>query len=158
MVRLFRAIGPKAWLLFLLALGVAVLLTSTAASSLFAQSPVANFPGILRGVTQEGFRYMSGGVGLDEREIMESWGAGYNVKLAFAELSGHYLSGVKVIVEDQNGKEVVNMTSNGPWLYGQLTPGTYTVKATFEGETRQIRNLHLSKGDRVFRTLHWDLD
>ncbi|HEU4345546.1 MAG TPA: carboxypeptidase regulatory-like domain-containing protein [Candidatus Binatia bacterium] len=110
------------------------------------------------GASDQGFRYMSGGIGLEEREIMLGWEADYTLKLAFAELSGDYLSNVKVHVAGRNGKEVLSMTTNGPWLYIKLPPGTFDVKATFEGETRQIENLHLPKGNPVTRLLHWDLE
>jgi len=128
------------------------------AANLLAQSSLEHPPGILMGASDEGFRYMSGGIGLEERKIMLSWEADYSLKLAFAELSGDYLSDVKVLVADQNGEAVLSMITNGPWLYVKLPPGTFDVKATFEGETRQIENLYLRKGDRVTRLLHWDLE
>jgi len=159
MVALLRAVRLRALLLFLLAFGLGVLSTCTAASSsASAQSSPKSFSGISTGATPEGFRYMSGGIGLEEREIMESWGADYNVKLAFAELSGNYVSDVKVVMEDQNGKDIISATTNGPWLYVRLPPGTYNVKATFEGEIKEIRDLRLSEGDRVLRYLHWEID
>lgn len=40
----------------------------------------------------------------------------------------------------------------------KLFDGTYTVKATFEDETKQIKNLYLPEGERVTRLLRWDLD
>jgi hypothetical protein len=126
--------------------------------NVLAQSSIENPPGILMAASDQGFRYMTGGVGLEEREIMQSLDADYNLKLSFPELSGDYLSDVRIMMEDQSGKEIVNMTTNGPWLYVKVPPGTYDVEASFEGETRQIENLHLPKGDRVTRLLHWDLD
>jgi hypothetical protein len=157
MIKLFGAIKNGRWpLLFVFNLVLFSLWILT--GNVLAQSSIENPPGILMAASDQGFRYMTGGVGLEEREIIESWGADYNLKLSFAELSGDYLSDVRVTMQDQNGKNVINMTTNGPWLYVKLPPGTYDVEASFEGETRHIENLHLPKGDRVTRLLHWDLD
>lgn len=99
---------------------------------------------------------MTGGVGTDERKIMQTWARDYNVKLAFAEISGVYLSDVELWIE-KDGREMVHETANGPWFYIKLPPGDYTVKATYEDETKQIKNLQVAEGHRVTRLLHWDL-
>ena len=124
---------------------------------IFADSLAENPPGIVQAATEQGFPYMSGGIGIDEREVMQSWGGSYNLKLSFAETSGTYLSDVKLLIEDEKGREVIRTTSNGPWFYVQLPPGTYTVKATFEDETKQIKNLRLSEEGRALRYVHWDI-
>lgn len=152
----FKRVGKG--FLFLLAFGLGVFSSWIAAPGVFAQSSPMNPAGILMGATDQGFRFMSGGVGLEERRIMESWGADYNLRLAFAEASGDYLSGVKVVVEDQDGKELISTTTNGPWLYVKLPAGKYDVKATFERKMKEIRELRLSEGDRVRRYLHWGID
>lgn len=143
--------------LFLLAFGLGVFSSWMLVPGVFAQSSGMNSPGILMGATDQGFRFMSGGVGLEERRIMESWGADYNLRLAFAEASGDYLSGVKVVVEDQDGKELISTTTNGPWLYVKLPAGKYDVKATVNGKMTGINDLQLSEGHRVSRILSWDL-
>jgi hypothetical protein len=53
---------------------------------------------------------------------------------------------------------MVRAITNGPWFYIKLPPGRYTVKATYEDETKQIKNLQLVEGDRVTRLVHWDLE
>lgn len=126
------------------------------AGSTSAQTSTENPPQIIRGTTEQGLAYMTGGVGTDEREIMQSWGRDYNLKLAFAEMLGVYLSDVELWIE-KDGREMVHATANGPWFYIKLPPGRYTVKATYEGETKQIKNLQVTEGDRVTRILHWDL-
>jgi hypothetical protein len=157
MIKRFEAIINGPWPL-LLVFNLLLFSPWMLAGNVLAQSSIENPPGILMAASDKGFRYMTGGIGLEEREIMQRWGTDYNLKLTFAELSGDYLSDVRIAMQDQNGKNVINMTTNGPWLYVKLPAGTYDVKASFEGETRQIENLHLPKGDRVTRLLHWDLD
>ena len=96
-------------------------------------------------------------IGTDEREIMQSWGGDYNGKLAFAEISGVYLSDVELWIE-KDGREMVHATANGPWSYIKLPPGRYTVKATYEDETKQIKNVQLVEGGHVTRLVHWDAE
>jgi len=158
MIKLPKRINVKKFGLFLLAFGLGLLSPWMLADKILAQSSAENPAGIIKGATKEGFPYMSGGIGTGAREIMQSWGGNYNLKLTFSELSGNYLADVKLVLEDANGKEVISTMTNGPWFYIQLPPGNYTVKADFEGETKQIKNLRLAKAERVTRLLHWDLD
>lgn len=158
MVKRVKAGEAWSWTLVLLGFGLLVFAPWILNEKIFAQSSPGNPPGILRGSTEQGYGYMTGGIGLDEREVMESWGARYNLKLSFAELSGVYLSDVQLLIEDEHGREIIRTTTNGPWFYIELPPGTYTAKATFEDDTKQIKNLYLPEGERVTWLLHWDLD
>ena len=56
------------------------------AESRFTRTPPAII--ITEGKTAQGFRYLHGGVGSDEREMMEKKEAAYNVKLSFAAKGG----------------------------------------------------------------------
>jgi hypothetical protein len=156
MRELYGAIKNRHWPRVFFAFSFAAFLPWIFAGSTSAQMSTKNPPQITRGVTEEGFAYMTGGVGTDEREIMRSWEEDYNVKLAFAEMSGVYLSDVELWIE-KDGREMVHATSNGPWFYIKLPPGEYTVEANYEDETKQIKNLQVAEGHRVTRLVHWDL-
>jgi hypothetical protein len=54
----------------------------------------------------------------------------YSVKLVFAQLKGPYMAQVQVQVTDAQGGTVVDMVSEGPWLFLDLAPGDYRVRAT----------------------------
>lgn len=154
----FDTIKNRGMPVFLLAVSFALLSPWIAVQARSAESPLEQSPGIVQGETKQGFAYMSGGVGIDERELMGKLGKAYNLKLSFAEISGPYLADVGLIIEDTKGAEIISTTTNGPWFYIQLPSGTYTIKATVGGNTKQIKNLQLSKGERISRTVHWDLD
>lgn len=142
----------RGWVGFLLAVGFAVF----SSQDIFAE-PAGETSGIIRGKSDAGVAYMMGGIGTGEREAMESQGEDYNLKLSFSEKSGVYLTDVGVVVENRNGKEVLNITTNGPWLYLQLPRGSYTVKSTYNGESERIENLRVTGGGRVQRIVRWDL-
>ncbi|HZA53627.1 MAG TPA: hypothetical protein VE616_05190 [Candidatus Udaeobacter sp.] len=151
----YAAIKNRYWLLVFSLVGFS--LCTLVGSIAAAQTSTENPPGIIRGVTEQGFAYMTGGVGSGEREIMQSWAGDYNLKLAFAETSGVYVSDIALSIE-KDGRQMVRTTTNGPWFYIKLPPGRYTVEAMYEDESKQIKNLQLVEGDRVTRLVHWDLE
>jgi exopolysaccharide biosynthesis predicted pyruvyltransferase EpsI len=123
-----------------------------------AQASNQNPPGILIATAEKGVRYLTGGIGSSEREVMVNWGANYDLKLIFADSSGHFLSDVRVVIQDRTAREILSVLTNGPWLYVELSPGTYRVRATFEGVTQEITKLRIAEHGRVERFMHWDLD
>ncbi len=137
--------------IFMLGSSLAVLLRENA----LAQSQFPAPPGILMATSDEGIRYLMGGIGSDERETIENLGTDYNVKFVFAEASGDYISDVRVVIDDLHGKRLAHVVTNGPWLYVKLPPGSYRVKATYAATPIEIQGLEVSEGKRLVRTLHW---
>jgi len=80
-----------------------------------------------------GIGYVSGGIGQDERNALAAMTESYNAKLVFSLVSGKYLSGIGVKIADRNGKSVLDMKTDGPWLLAKLPAGKYTVTAEYEG-------------------------
>jgi hypothetical protein len=142
-------------LLAFFAFDVAVFSLWMLAGSISAQASTENPPQIISGVTEQGFPYITGGIGGEEREIMQTRAGDYNLKLTFAEASGEYLSDVELSIM-RDGREMVRRTANGPWFYVELPPGRYTVNATYKDETREIKNLQITEGGRVTRFVNWD--
>ncbi|HWP24295.1 MAG TPA: carboxypeptidase-like regulatory domain-containing protein [Candidatus Binatia bacterium] len=115
--------------------------------------------GITEGKTAQGFPYLFGGISSNEREAMKerAKAKGYNVKLIFAEKSGPFIAGVTVVIADAKGAEMASVETDGPWFYIELPPGAYSLKATFKGQTREIRRRSVPKNKTVEQTFVWDL-
>lgn len=100
-----------------------------------SQSPAAT-PGtpssrLVQARTDQGVRYISGGVGEGDRTELNSLSDQFNLRLLFAmQGSGEYLSAVRVNILDKQGSSVLNVESKGPWLLAQLEPGDYIVEAS----------------------------
>ncbi|MBI2228666.1 MAG: hypothetical protein HYU46_06135, partial [Deltaproteobacteria bacterium] len=92
---------------------------------------------ITEGKTAQGFGYLCGGVGSDEREIMEEKGRAYNVKLSFAAKGGAFLSDVTLVIAEAKSGELISLVTDGPLFFIQLPPANYTVIATFRNETKE---------------------
>jgi len=111
---------------------------------------------IAEGKTAQGFAYLSGGVGAAERLAMEERAQAFNVKLVFAETDGSYLANVKLEIADGKGEAILSTTTTGPWFYIQLPPGTYSVKATFAGQSKEAKILRVSKDKITHQVFVWD--
>lgn len=84
-----------------------------------------------------GIPYVSGGVGLDEREALTHMSPHYNLKLTFAVTSGNYLGDVDIVIRDAGGKVVLESVSEGPWFLTKLPAGKYSVTVKVMGQTQQ---------------------
>jgi len=100
----------------------------------------ANSDGAVIQKTPGGVSYVSGGVGTDSIDRLNSLASDFNLKLVFALTSGSYVSDVKVAIADAAGKTLLDTTSDGPWLLARLPVGNYQIVATFSGNAvrRQV--------------------
>lgn len=87
-------------------------------------------------------RTLSAGVGLEGRVKQPD----YSVRFEFAELAGPYLADVAVVVTAAGGGKVIEMVSEGPWLFADLAPGDYHVVATAKSGKRQTATFSVEAG------------
>src|SRR5687767_3028549 len=100
-------------------------------SALFVAPASAQSDAVVR--TTGSISYVSGGVGTDSIERLNSLARDFNLKLVFALSSGAYVSDVGVVIADAAGKTLLDTTSEGPWLLTRLPAGNYHIVATFAG-------------------------
>ena len=101
---------------------------------IFSLSAFAQEASIATTVKSQGsISYISGGVTLDERDAMKPLAKDYNLRLSFALNVGNYVADVKVKVLSAKGKSVLDVVSDGPWLYANLPAGKYKITAAYDG-------------------------
>jgi hypothetical protein len=100
---------------------------------------------MVKEMTQGDVRYMTGGIGLEEREAMEAKAKDYNLKLVFAMASREYLSDIQVTIQDGVGKTLLSTDAKGPWLYLKLPEGDYTVQAAMGGQ-KKVQSVKAGRG------------
>jgi hypothetical protein len=105
--------------------------------ALIAAACIAAAPGLSAAQTVGADRFVSGGIGEEERAELRTRARDYDLWLVTAaKHSGAYLANVQARVIDQAGRTVVETTLAGQWLLAKLEPGTYRVEATAEnGQT-----------------------
>lgn len=108
--------------------------------------------------TQNGVNYLSGGVGQDEAQAVESAAKDYSLMLTFAiQKTGKYLADVNVKIEDKIGKTVLDTIADGPMLLVQLPPGQYEINAA--SDDRQVtKTVQISANSTTKETLYWPDD
>lgn len=86
--------------------------------------------------TQGDVTFVTGGVGIDERNELDATRANYNLSLQFSvQGSGNYLSDVNIRITDLKGNVFLETVSNGPKLFAKLPSGRYIVNVDLNGET-----------------------
>ena len=88
--------------------------------------------------TQGSVRYLCGGIGFGEREALSAMASQekMNLKLVFAERSREFLSAVPVKLTNASGAVVLNVTTDGPWLFAKLPAGEYHYRAERAGHVQ----------------------
>ena len=104
----------------------------------------------------QGIAYVSGGIGLDEREKLTAMTKNYSLKLVFAVKSREFLSDVKVRIADSSGKKVLEATSDGPWFFADLPTGKYTVKVSLKGAEKQNTVNVVSGQKQTMLSFYWN--
>jgi hypothetical protein len=102
----------------------------------------------------EGISYVSGGIGLDEREAIQTMVQDYNLKIVFSLRQGNYLADIAVQIKDAAGKIVMDAVSDGPWFYTQLPAGHYTVSATMAEKTEN-QKIEIKSAGHALLYFYW---
>lgn len=103
-------------------------MTSASANMMHHHGPMVHEQGHVK--------YITGGVGLDERKVMRRAERKYSLTMAFAQRTktgAVYYGEADVKVKNSKGHTVLDVQTDGPMLAAKLPAGTYTVWARAEG-------------------------
>ncbi len=102
-------------------------------------------PTFFREGSMHGVKYLTGGVGSDERAAMQKMADGnYNLQFVFAEAAGPYLARIRVKIQDTHGKTFIDVPSSGPWFFAKLPVGQYKITVSHAGKP-ETQNLNVGK-------------
>jgi hypothetical protein len=92
-----------------------------------------------------GVKYLTGGVGMDERATIQKMAKGnYNLQFVFAKTSGPYLADIMVDIQGKDGKHLVDTSAAGPWFFAKLPSGQYKITVIHAGKP-EVRHLVVGK-------------
>lgn len=87
-------------------------------------------------VAENGFRYLCGGVGLDEAEQIKQEAHNYDLMLTFAAHDGSYLADVNVDIADARGRSLLKAICGAPMMLVDMPKsGSYLIRAETDGQT-----------------------
>ena len=100
--------------------------------------------------------HVSGGVGLEAREELRVRESEYNLTIVASAKTGEYLANTWVLIESARKERVLKTEMAGPLLLVKLAPGTYTIKATYGGDTL-TRTVTIAREGRQEAHFQWDV-
>lgn len=107
-----------------------------------------------------GVIYAGGGIGMEERAVMEAARGEFNLRMTFASKgSGAYLADVGVEIRQLPAAggtpPMLQLENTGPLLYANLPPGRYEVRVQ-SGGRQQVRQVALSGHGARELVFYWD--
>jgi hypothetical protein len=121
-------------------------------AALLLSASVLAQPASLQPKTENGVRYVCGGVGQDESTYLKEEAQKGGQLLTFSARDGSYVANVHVEIDDAQGKALLQTECDGPMMLVNLPDkGSYRVKAEYRGDS-QTRTLAADKpgGRAVF--------
>ncbi len=85
-------------------------------------------------------KYITGGIGDEERNTLQSVEKDYNLRIMSAYKDGAFSGDTHVIIRDHAGGELINVSA-GPLFYARLPAGTYMVEAVNGDESKKQKVL-----------------
>lgn len=105
-----------------------------------------------------GVEYMSGGIGSDEAQLMETVSPRWPASFEFAikdHKGADFAANVHITVRDGSGTALLdNVVSGGPIMVARLEPGNYEVEAKLGSQTLK-QPLHVLQGAAAKATFVW---
>ncbi len=104
----------------------------------------------MHAVQQGNVRYITGGIGDEERDALNSVKGEYNVHVTSTNRDGEFNGDTQITIVDRSGAKLVNVDA-GPLFYAQLPAGSYTLQAVNNGiEKQQKVTVGGSKDAKVY--------
>ena len=116
--------------------------------------PMAGAWAELKVRNDEGVAYISGGVTADEQRALESMSGHFDLKVTMALANGHFLADTPIQIRDSHDKTLLDVVADGPLLFAQLPPGTYTVRCSLNGQ-HQEHTIHVNAGKQEHLACTW---
>jgi len=121
---------------------------------LYSFSAIAD-SSMIKQQSQGDVTFISGGIGGEERDVLQAVRADYNLALLFSmQGTGEYFSDVTVSISDAKHQTVLDTVSDGPMLFAKLKPGRYRVSADHEGQVID-KNLTVDGKHRSALSFTW---
>jgi len=111
---------------------------------------------LVRGTTELGISFLSGGVGAEEMNLLNDERERYALSILTASKgSGAYLADVHIRITDQQSRPVLDTVMDGPYLLVGLPAGRYQVEAV-HGDVVKTSSVVVATGDHHQTVFYFD--
>ena len=101
-----------------------------------------------------GTRYVSGGVSLEERDLMRDLARGFPLRIVSARPDGSLVPNVALTISDSRGRPVLEVSDVGPRVYVAVPPGSYKVKLN-RARATESRSVTVGGGQQRELAFFW---
>jgi hypothetical protein len=129
---------------------------STFLGAMFFLASLTASAAIVEGRTTNDRAFVTGGIGLEESELLKQMANKYSLQLVISSRSGAYLADTRVTIIGANSQKILDVPLDAPWLLADLLPGTYKIFVT-QGGLMQERNVTLAPGKREHLAVQFDV-
>jgi hypothetical protein len=84
---------------------------------------------------QNGISFVSGGVGDEQQDVLDSVAGRFNLKLTLARQDGKFMGSSALRIAKQGGATVLETQTNGPLFLAKLPAGRYSINAAAAGQS-----------------------
>lgn len=117
-------------------------------------SPAWAEDNFLPDIQQQGdIYYITGGIGTEETQAMQSERSNYNLQIMSADKAGHFNGYPHIIITDLQNNELVS-SEGGPLFYVNMPKGKYIVQG-FVGEQSQKQNITITGKKITYLRFVW---
>lgn len=95
--------------------------------------------------------YITGGIGDEERDLLEQVKGDYNLRIMSALNDGAFTGDTRITIRTLKGEEVLSADA-GPIFLAKLLPGRYKVEAASENQTR---SQNITIGNKGYAHIHF---
>jgi hypothetical protein len=112
---------------------------------------------MVRGTTEVGVPFVTGGVGTEEVATLTDEKKRYALAiLTAAKGSGAFLADVRIRITDGQSHLILDTVMDGPWLLVDLPAGRYQIEA-FQNARVQMKFVRFSTGDHRQAVFYFDV-
>jgi hypothetical protein len=127
---------------------------AAALAALAAMTPPAG--AMVRGTTDTGRNFISGGVGIDEVAALNDERSKYALAvLTAARGSGAFLADIRIRITGVHDALILDTVMDGPWLLVDLPAGRYNIEATYNSRVQKTQ-LSLGSHGHQQATFYFD--
>ncbi len=131
-------------------------LKSTLLGASFVLASLTASAAIVEGRTSNDRAFVTGGIGLEESELLKQMANKYSLQVVISSRSGAYLADTRVTIIGANSQKILDVPLDAPWLLVDLSPGTYRVLVA-QGGLTQERNVTLAPGKHEHLAVQFDV-